>query len=225
MPRPIQRALRALGYVRRFLFNPRIRSENITRAIYGNTLVQSATHSEPDRYPELFSACKLYLADLPAPTVLSFGCSTGDEAFSLAEYLTHADIIGVDINRWCLTRARKANHNIRIKFLHSRSRQFAKLANFDAVFCMAVLQRMENRISTAPVAQGGFTFAEFERTIRFLDSKLAPGGLFFIDHTDFRFEDTDISSHYTPLLARVAASRTTALFSAQTIGWSPRGTS
>ncbi len=191
--------MRALGYVRRFLFNPRIRSENLTRAFHRDAHLQGATYSEPDRYPELFAACASYLEHTPTPTLLCFGCSTGEEAFSLAKHLPHATIIAVDINRWCLAQARKANRNPRIHFLHSRSPEFAALANLDAIFAMAVFQRSQNRTHTAPAAHRGFPFTAFEQQIARLDAKLKPGGLFFIDHADFRFEDTAAAAHYTPL--------------------------
>jgi tRNA1(Val) A37 N6-methylase TrmN6 len=197
--RAVAHSVRALGYVRRFLFNPRIRSENLTRVLHRDAHLQGATYSEPDRYPELFAACATYLKQIPGPTILSFGCATGEEAFSLAQLLPNATIIAVDINRWCLTQARKANHYSRIHFLHTSSPEFATLANLDAIFAMAVFQRSQNRTHTAPLAHRGFPFAAFDQQIARLDAKLKPGGLFFIDHADFRFEDTAAAAHYTPL--------------------------
>jgi SAM-dependent methyltransferase len=197
--RTLARSLRALGHVRRFFLNPRIRSENLTRALHRDAHFQGATYSEPNRYPELFAACKLHLQNIPTPTILSFGCATGEEAISLAEYLPNTTIVGVDINHWCLRQCRRSNRNPRIRFLHAHSRDFAALSNLDAIFCMAVFQRSENRNNTVPVAHGKFTFAKFEQEIRRLDRKLSPGGLFFIDHSDFSFEDTSIAAHYTPL--------------------------
>jgi trans-aconitate methyltransferase len=197
--RALARSFRALGHVRRFVLNPRIRSEQITRAFHRASHYQGATYSEPNRYPELFAACAHHLQNTPAPTILSFGCATGEEAFSLAEYIPNATIVGVDINRWCLRRSTEKNKNPRIRFVHSTSRDFTALSNLDAIFCMAVFQRSENRSHTAAVAHGNFTFAKFEQQITQLDAKLKPGGLFFIDHSDFSFEDTAVATHYTPL--------------------------
>lgn len=197
--RALARSFRALGHIRRFALNPRIRSEQITRAFHRASHYQGATYSEPNRYPELFAACLHHLQNTPAPTILSFGCATGEEAFSLAEYLPTATIVGVDINRWCLRQCIQKNRNPHLKFLHSASPAFAALTNLDAIFCMAVFQRSENRNHTAAVAYGNFTFAKFEQQIANLDAKLKPGGLFFIDHSDFSFEDTTVAAHYTPL--------------------------
>jgi hypothetical protein len=202
-PNPILRAfarsVRALGYVRRFLFDPRHRAENLTRAFHRDAHYQGATYSEPNRYSELFAACARHLANIPNPTILSFGCATGEEAFSLAEALPNATIIGVDINRWCLRQCRKANRNPRIHFLHTDSPEFAALTNLDAIFAMAVFQRSQNRNRTAATPHGSFTFGVFDQQIARLDAKLKPGSLFFIDHADFRFEDTAAAQNYTPL--------------------------
>jgi len=197
--RALARSLRALGHVRRFLLNPRIRSENLTRIFHRDSHFQGATFSEPNRYPELFAACKLHLQNIPAPTILSFGCATGEEAFSLAEVLPNATIVGVDINRWCLRQCAKKNRTPRIRFLHTLAPEFPALGPFDAIFAMAVFQRSENRTSTAPTAHGSFTFTKFDQEIARLDAKLKPGGLFFIDHADFAFEDTAVAAHYTLL--------------------------
>jgi SAM-dependent methyltransferase len=199
MLRALARLVRIGGALRRFLLNPRIRSEQITRLLHRKAHIQAATFSERNRYPELFAACAHLLAGLPSPIILSFGCATGEEAFSLAEYMPNATIIGVDINRWCLAQARRANRSSQIRFLHSLSSEYAALRPVDAIFAMAVFQRSENRNRTAPLAYPGFRFKQFAQQIARLDALLKPGGLFFIDHTDFRFEDTAIAASYTPL--------------------------
>jgi trans-aconitate methyltransferase len=197
--RALARAFSALGSIRRFVRNPRIRSEQITRAFHRSSHYQGATYSEPNRYPELFAACARHFQNTPSPTILSFGCATGEEAVSLAEYLPNATILGVDINRWCLRQCIKKNRNPRVQFLHASNPRFAALANLDAIFCMAVFQRSENRNHPAATAHGSFTFSKFERQIAQLDAKLKPGGLLFIDHADFSFEDTTIAAHYARL--------------------------
>jgi len=198
-PRTLARVLKALGYVRRFLRNPRIRSEQLTRLLNRDAHYQGATATEHDRYPELFRACQRHLQNTPSPSILSFGCSTGEEVFSLAEYLPHAKIVGVDINRWCLQQCAKKNRNPRVRFLHSLSPEYAALGGFDAIFCMAIFQRTENRTRPTEVAHGNFNFEKFEEEIRALDKRLKAGGLLFIDHADFRFEDTDVAARFTPL--------------------------
>lgn len=179
--------------------NPRIRSENLTRLLYLTEHLQGATYTEANRYPELFNACKLLLHDVPEPRILSFGCSTGEEAFSLAALMPNAQVIGADINHWCLRKCRSANSNPRLHFVHAHSNAFDSLSGLDAIFCMAVFQRTENRTRPAESAHPSFPFARFEQQIAKLDRMLAVGGLFFIDHSDFRFQDTCVAARYAPL--------------------------
>ena len=204
-PNPLCRAAvrttRAMGYTRRFVLNPRSRSEQWTRIRHGAAHIQGATFSEPDRYPELFAACRDRLGKVKAPLVISFGCSTGEEAFTLAKYIPHAIIVGADINRWCLRHCERKNRNPLVSFLHTFSPEFGALTNVDAIFSMAVFQRPENRNRTGPTAHRGFPFARFEEEIARLDRKLRRGGVLFIDHADFRFEDTAVSAGYAPLEA------------------------
>src|SRR5437764_15033852 len=51
-----------------------------------------------NRYPHIFSFVQSVLGRGSAVNVLSYGCSTGEEAFSLREYFLNATIKGVDIH-------------------------------------------------------------------------------------------------------------------------------
>lgn len=190
-------AVRSLGSARRFVRNPQQRSEMLTRLFHPSAHLQGATYTEPDRYPELFAACRDHLRDLPVPRILSFGCSTGEEVFALARYLPHAHIIGVDLNPWCLKQARLANTTgSSATFLAPKSREFALTAPFDAIFCMAVLQRSENRTQGRTSAHPDFPFRRFEEQLQTLDQKLKPGGLLFLDQADFSLVDTTLAGSY-----------------------------
>ena len=201
------RTLKTLASVRRILFNPRLRSEFVTRARYGRRHYQGSTFTQPDRFPVLFEQAGLRLKTLPAPRVLSFGCSTGEEVFTLARYLPHAHITGVDLNPWALKQGRRANSSTNLRFLHSLSREYEEADGFDAIFCMSVFQRTENREGGVEPrgepgqerARGHFGFPQFELAIAALDRKLKPGGLLFIDQADFDFADTTCAAGYRPL--------------------------
>ena len=195
--RTLARGVRALGHVRRFVLNPRIRSEHLTRLRGGAQHYQGATHTSHDRYPELFAACARELAGIRAPRILSFGCSTGEEVATLAGYMPQAIIVGVDLNRWCLREATRAHPQHR--FFHVQSAEFRAEPAFDAIFCMAVFQRTENRLTGTDVALGSFTFERFEAEIARLDARLKPGGLLFLDESDFVFADTTTAREYSPL--------------------------
>jgi len=175
------------------------RSSFLTKIRFGKTYYQRATFTVPSRYPLLFQVCADYLALTEQPKIMSFGCSTGEEVFSIGQYLPHATIVGVDINRWCLKQCRKKNDNPNYSFVHRFSKEFEGSTDFDAIFCLAVFQRTENRTNQDNSKASGFMFEEFESEITMLDKKLRRGGLLIIDHADFSFEETGVAKKYQPL--------------------------
>lgn len=181
----------------KYLLNGDYRSRHRASGNFAEHYYQRAVFTLPNRHPVLFRECRDYLKDVPQPKILSFGCSTGEEVLSLGEYLPDAQITGVDINEWCLQQAEKKYADKRFSFYHRFAEQFLDSENYDAIFCMAVFQREENRTKPTDKAQG-ITFGQFEREIVMLDKKLKPGGLFTIDNTDFSFMDTSVSKNYTP---------------------------
>jgi len=190
------RGLKALGAMRRFVVSSRIRSQVLTGLDYEDQHLQRETYTCADRYPELFEQCRLHFASCASPRILSFGCSTGEEVFTLARYLPQAEIAGVDINAWCLKQCIRKNQNAHLTFLHRMSREFAEAKDFDAIFCMAVFQRTEHRTENAQPDDTGFTFERFEAEVAMLDRKLKPGGLFYMDEYDFSFEQTEAGARY-----------------------------
>ena len=177
----------------------RPRSELLTRLRHGDRHLQGDTLTREDRFPALFAHCRAVLGGVEDARVLSFGCSTGEEVFSLARYLPRAEITGVDLNRWCLEQCVRANHDPRLRFVHRLAPEFAVLGEFDAIFCMAVLQRSEHRMTRPERLTGGFTFEVFERELEMLEAKLKVGGVLYLDHCDFLFTDTRIAERYRPL--------------------------
>lgn len=171
----------------------------LTRIRFGSSYHQRSVFTAPNRYPLLFRACANYLTATEYPKILSFGCSTGEEVFSIGQYLPQAIIIGTDINPWCLKLCRKKNQNFNYSFYHRFSNEFELASDFDAIFCLAVFQRTENRTNKDNSIASGFLFEQFEREILVLDRKLKPHGLLIIDHADFRFEDTTVAKKYIPL--------------------------
>ena len=193
------RGIKAVGALRRFLLSPRIRSQVLTRFRYREQHFQGEAYSQEDRYPELFTECRARLAGLAVPRILSFGCATGEEVFTLARYLPQAEIVGVDINRWCLKQCDARNRNGKLRFIHRLSAEFDELKGFDAIFCMAVFQRTEHRTAGVQPDRTGFTFDRFEAELGVLDRMLNEGGLLFLDQTDFDFEQTGLATGYKPL--------------------------
>ena len=181
-----------------FITNGRYQSEYRARLNNQSNYYQHSVQTTLNRYPLLFKQCALYLQDNPTPKILSFGCSTGAEVYSLSTYMPQANITGIDINDWCLKQCRKKYKATNFSFYNRLSPEFANMDSFDAIFAMAVFQRTENRTETQSTVQG-ISFEQFELEINTLDAKLKPGGLFIIDHADFDFADVDCSKNYTPL--------------------------
>lgn len=197
--RQAYRFLKQSWVVMHYLIDGRLRSERLTEWEFKEHYYQRSTVTMPNRYPLLFRQTQSYLGDGDNICILSFGCSTGEEVFTLGEYFPNATIVGVDINKWCIRQCRKTNHSERYFFLHRLSSEFEQATSFDAIFCMAVFQRTENRTSSDNGLSIDFTFSHFEQEIEMLDGKLKEGGILVVDHSDFSFMDTACSTRYAPL--------------------------
>ena len=194
----IYRVLAGCNFFGRVLVNARFRSEVLTRLKYKERHFQGPTYTLKDRSPVIFTQCEKYLQRVSCPKLLSFGCSTGEEVFTLAEYMPNASIIGVDINEWCIKQCARKNKSEKLHFYHRFAGEFDAEFDFDAIFCIAVFQRGENRSFKDRITEG-FTFQQFEDEVAMLHTKLKPGGLLIIHHSDFSFLDTKIADDYAPL--------------------------
>jgi chemotaxis methyl-accepting protein methylase len=127
---------------------------------------QGSNWTALNRYPVVFAAAAAAAPD--ARRILSFGCSTGEECVTLAEYFPKAEIIGADINPVNLLKARKHRRD-RIRFVYASDRILSGLGGFDAIFCMSVLRSL-----------GHYPFESFEERALFLETLVRPGGLLVI---------------------------------------------
>jgi SAM-dependent methyltransferase len=186
MSEPAFPRLRAIWRHGRFELRRRLR-----RPVAGR--FQPYAHTLPDRYPWLFDFAETALAGEPAPRILSFGCSRGDEVFSLRRRMPEAVIKGVDIAPGniaaCLERARREGDGL-ISFEAAASPRSEPSAHYDAVFCLAVLCHGDLAITGARRSEPLMRFADFERTVTELTRCLKPGGYLFLHTTNFRFCDT-----------------------------------
>jgi len=156
---------------------------------------QFSNFTQLDRYPDLFEMAKQKFVDIEHPKILSFGCSTGEEVATLSTYIPHARFVGIDINTWCLKEANRKYASENRRFFHSLSPEFLTLKDFDAIFCLAVFQHPENRHNKNR-KESCYPFEQFENQLKELDSRLKSKGLFFIDHCDFNFLETDLMPNY-----------------------------
>lgn len=153
-----------------------------------------------DRYPHLFAALRDQLEVIQSPSVLSFGCSTGEEILSLRSYLPHARLSGIDINPSRIRAARKRINDPTVSLSAAANIEEAGGGRYDAITCLSVMHRRELLRDWPADGTKYMTFEMFERAILDFDRHLKPGGALLLYHTSFRFIETSVALNYTPLL-------------------------
>ena len=192
-------AFRAARFAFNFARSADFRSVMILRWRRPENLFQPFGETSPNRYPEIFRFARDQIGDSATHRILSFGCATGEEVFSLRSYFPLAMIRGVDINPRSITSARKRLNAVgdsRISFDVADSAA-GESGPYDAIFCMAVFRHgglgasgIENRCDQL------IRFADFERTVGGIAQCIKPGGLLFIANSNFRFSDTAASKDF-----------------------------
>jgi hypothetical protein len=164
---------------------------------------QPYSHTLPDRYPWLFEFARSNLGELASPRILSFGCSRGDELFTLRHYFPNAEIKGIDVLpeniEVCRTRAREAGLQ-GVDFAVAADLGQVPAAYFDAIFCLAVLCHGDLTTYGATRSDPLLTFEGFSAVIGGFERCLKPQGLLLLLTTNFRFSDTPSAEHFEALL-------------------------
>ena len=156
-----------------------------------------------DRFPEIFQLVREWIGDGAGVRVLSFGCSTGEEVFSLRRYFSEATIVGIDINPFniavCRVRLWRSGDKGTI-FATAGSTTGQADASYDAIFAMAVFRHGDLNVSPPPpTCDHRIRFADFERSVTGLARCIKPGGLLVIHHAMFRFGDTCVAAQFEPI--------------------------
>lgn len=174
-------------------------------------LLQPSNYTSVDRYPWLFKFLGEKLANKKAPRILSFGCATGEELFSLQAYLPDAALVGIDINprnvAICNRQFAKRGTKSDIQFRCSGSPVDEASESYDAILCLAVLRHgaLEDRVpdNCAPWIQ----FAAVDQMVTDLARCVKPGGYLAIWHSHFRFADMTVASQFRAALSHERSGR------------------
>jgi hypothetical protein len=100
-----------------------------------------------------------------------------------------------------LRRAQSRYGGANTGFIRSNRKTLAAHGPYDAIFCMAVLQRTPGVVESEGIADLGriYPFWKFEKQVAELIALLKPGGLLAIEHAAYRIADTPFAGSLEPL--------------------------
>jgi SAM-dependent methyltransferase len=153
----------------------------------------------PDRYPWLFGFAAARIGARPDTRILSFGCSRGDEVFSLRKYFPAAAIKGIDINPRNIARGMAracAEKSANVAFETAATAEREPRSFYDAIFCLAVLVNGDLTTSNARRCDPKLHFERFDRMVGDFARCLKPHGLLALHTTNFRFCDTTVAPDF-----------------------------
>lgn len=185
----------------RICTDPDFRSIIILQLLNPKNIHQTTSLTFMNRYPEIFLACRDYFHGKQDLKILSFGCSTGEEVLTLRHYFPTAHIVGAEINKHSLKICRKLPVDEKISFVYSNLSEIQKHGHFDAIFCMAVLQREPHVIASKGITslKKFYPFEKFQQQTIELDELLNPRGLLVIQYSQYSLLDTTVASKYKSL--------------------------
>lgn len=209
MKRPalVVRAARALW---RLVFDRSYRNLMWLRLLPPTGLFQPFNDTSADRYPRIFGFVQSALGATSKIRILSYGCSTGEEVFSLRSYFPSAVIKGIDINAANIAVCRrrlKEKPDAAMSFEPASSIEAEPAAVYDAIFAMAVLRHGSLGLPGVTRCDHLIRFDEFARAVEDFRRCLKSGGLLVIRHSNFRLCDAPAGTAFETIL-RVESAET-----------------
>jgi len=187
---PGYRLLRDLYWLMR---SGKTRSFVLLRRHTAGLLFQPYPTTHNGRYAKVFTAVRAILGDDPELRLLSFGCATGEELFTLRAHFPQAFIRGLDINprniRICRQRLQERNDPA-MSVAAAAAADDEDAASYDAVFAMAVFRHGDLSDGPPPPrCDHLIRHADIRRCLRSLTRSLKPGGLLLLWHCQFHLAD------------------------------------
>ncbi len=153
--------------------------------------------------------CSIFLSGVfpkgGAPRILSYGCATGEELFSLESYLQDAAFVGIDINprniSMCNGELVKRGKQSLMQFRCAGSPIDEDTESYDAILCLAVLRHSALDANIPDSCSDFIDFANVDQLVTELSRCIKPGGYLAIWHSHFRFADMSAAVQFTPVLS------------------------
>jgi SAM-dependent methyltransferase len=199
-PAFVVRAARSLW---RLVFDRSYRNLMRLRLLPPTGQFQPFNDTSADRYPKIFGFVQSTLGATKKIRILSYGCSTGEEVFSLRGYFPHAVIKGIDINAANIAVCRrrlKEKPDAAISFETTSSMEAEPAAVYDAIFAMAVLRHGSLGLPGVTRCDHLIRFDEFARAVEDFKRCLKPSGLLVIRHSNFRLSDAPAGTAFETIL-------------------------
>jgi len=165
---------------------------------------QPFSTTRADRYPRIFDFVRTQLGAGSEAKILSYGCSTGEEVFSLRDYFPRAAIKGIDINPGNIAVCRRRleqTSDASLSFETASSTSAEAAASYDAIFAMAVLRHGDLAAPGVTRCDHLIRFEDFAKTVSDFRRCIKPGGLLIIRYSNFRLCDTPVAVDFETLLS------------------------
>jgi 2-polyprenyl-3-methyl-5-hydroxy-6-metoxy-1,4-benzoquinol methylase len=196
--------VRAMRELWRLVVDRPYRSVAWLRLTRPRSAFQPYSTTSANRYPRIFSFVQTQLGAGSRVRILSYGCSTGEEVFSLREYFPHVEIKGIDINAGNIAVCRqrlKRGGGAGVSFEIASSTGAEASAAYDVIFCMAVLRHGSLGNPGVTRCDHLIRFEDFAKAVADFERCLKPGGLLVIRNSNFRLCDAPAAAAFETLLS------------------------
>lgn len=152
---------------------------------------QEASNTGYDRYPPIWRRAAAILKRTH-PRVLSFGCSTGEECYTILAYFPGATVFGVEHAKIPLRMARLRHSHPNITYFSPS--EIRGLSDFDLVCANSVL--CHHPANANAQVNDLMPFEDFDGAVADLCSRIKSGGVLMLHNAEYRFKDTKASKGF-----------------------------